>query len=88
LAAEHSQEISVQQPVCLPLGLQSFHGMERWTSANLSTAWDRIIKIIERFTDLAKIGNINADVCRVALFERILRTADLTQLFLGFIVSA
>jgi hypothetical protein len=73
--------------VCLSL----FNDFMLWsdgTSANLSTAWERIIKIIERFTELERIGNIYAVVCRVGFFERILRATDLTQLLLGFIVTA
>jgi hypothetical protein len=49
------------------------------TCANLSTAWGSIITIIERFTELERIGNISVGICRIAFFERILRTADLTQ---------
>jgi hypothetical protein len=33
------------------------------------------------------IGNIYPGVCRLAFFERILHTADLTQLLLGFIAT-
>jgi hypothetical protein len=55
---------------------------------NLSAAWGRIIKIIERFTELERIRNIDAGVCKVAFFERIVPTAALMQSLLGFRVSA
>jgi hypothetical protein len=71
--------------------LSTFNDFRLWseeTSGNLSTAWGRIIKIIKRFTQLQRMANVYLGVCRIAFFERILRTADLTQLLLGFIVAA
>jgi hypothetical protein len=52
---------------------------EAMTSVNRSTAWGKIIKIVERFTELERFGNIYVGVFRVAFVEPILHTADLTQ---------
>jgi hypothetical protein len=62
--------------------LSAFDDFMFWSeeiSTNLSAACKRIIKIIERFTELERIGNIYTGVYRVAFFERILRTTDVTQ---------
>jgi hypothetical protein len=71
--------------------LSAFNDFMRWseeTSVNLSTAWGKSIEIVERFADLARIGNSYARVSRAAFFERILCTADLTELLLGFRTTA
>jgi hypothetical protein len=71
--------------------LSAFNDFMWWseeTSANLSLTWGRITKIIERFAKLERIWNIYVAACRVEFFEWILRIADLTQLLLGFIVTA
>jgi hypothetical protein len=50
--------------------------------------WGSITKLVERFADLERIGNMNADACRMAFLNSIVCMADLTQLLLGVVLMA
>jgi hypothetical protein len=57
------------------------------TFANLSPSWRRVTRAVERFAELQRSGDMSVGACRMAFFERILHTADLTKLLLGFMVT-
>jgi hypothetical protein len=70
--------------------LEAFHRFTQWTErlqANLGTALGRIMRLIGRFAEMERNRKEYAGTCRAGFCQRILDTANLAQLVLGFLVK-
>jgi hypothetical protein len=62
--------------------------MDGELQANLDAALGKIIRLIDRFAEMKRDRNEYTSTCRALFFQRILGTADLAQLLLGFPVTS